>query len=310
MLRACDDQDPTCESHAGFVPVEPFGFMIGRNLRPRQPVAPWRSRSLARIQRATDVRARADGSGRLRRLRAGHSVALVASTIRAPFAERPNGTFIDTADITVHRPSALVGERNPTTTIAFVIRETRLADGTTLRHYDRRAVESSDATEVRVRGGVVPRDAVRLASRRTRPSEVPADAFWVHVDVAEQTLTAYRGDAWVLSTLVTTGALQFPTPRGTYRVHQKTRSMTMEGDEPDNYLVEEVEHVQFFNSGYALHSAYWHDHFGERGSHGCVNLAPADARFLFDWAPPTLPEGWATIYPRYSGLDRLWITVE
>lgn len=306
-VRTCPDG---CEDSGGFVAVEPFGFMIARNLRPRRTAPAPAPASYARIHRATDLRANADGTGHLRRMRIGHSIAILESTIGRPFAQRPDGTFVATEDITLHRPSAFSGERNPSGVIAFALRDERLADGTTFRRYERRAVESFDDTVVRVRGGSVPREAVRIARRATRPSEVPADASWVHVDVDEQVLTAYRGDRWEFATLVTSGSSGYPTVRGTFRVHQKTRSMTMVGDEPHNYLVESVDHVQFFQGGYALHAAYWHDHFGERGSHGCVNLAPADARFLFDWAPPSLPTGWGTIYPRHARVDRLYVTVE
>jgi hypothetical protein len=47
----------------------------------------------------------------------------------------------------------------------------------------------------------------------------------------------------------------------------------------------------YFYRGYGLHGAYWHDGFGSGRSHGCVNLSPRDARWLFDWASPSLPEG-------------------
>ena len=50
--------------------------------------------------------------------------------------------------------------------------------------------------------------------------------------------------------------------------------------------------VQYFTQGYALHAAYWHDDFGRARSHGCVNLAPVDAAWLFGWPTPTVPEGW------------------
>ena len=48
----------------------------------------------------------------------------------------------------------------------------------------------------------------------------------------------------------------------------------------------------YFQGSYALHAAFWHDRFGAVRSHGCVNLAPADAHFLFRWAGPVLPNGW------------------
>ena len=50
--------------------------------------------------------------------------------------------------------------------------------------------------------------------------------------------------------------------------------------------------IQYFASGYALHGAYWHDVFGVPRSHGCINLAPIDARFVFMWTDPPVPEGW------------------
>jgi hypothetical protein len=43
----------------------------------------------------------------------------------------------------------------------------------------------------------------------------------------------------------------------------------------------------YFNGSFALHGAYWHDKFGLKHSHGCVNLPPKDANWLFDWATPT-----------------------
>ena len=45
-------------------------------------------------------------------------------------------------------------------------------------------------------------------------------------------------------------------------------------------------------------------------SHGCINLALADARWLFDWAPPLLPDNWHTIDPRAAGLSSLWVFVK
>ena len=36
----------------------------------------------------------------------------------------------------------------------------------------------------------------------------------------------------------------------------------------------------------AIHAAHWHDDFGTPVSHGCVNLTPDDARWLYEWALP------------------------
>jgi hypothetical protein len=53
-----------------------------------------------------------------------------------------------------------------------------------------------------------------------------------------------------------------------------------------------VPYVQYFEGSYALHGAFWHDNFGRQQSHGCVNLAPLDAKRLFFWADPQIPKGW------------------
>ena len=54
------------------------------------------------------------------------------------------------------------------------------------------------------------------------------------------------------------------------------------------YRFEGVPDVQFFDREIALHGAYWHRRFGERVSHGCVNLAPPDAAWLFRFTAPAL----------------------
>jgi hypothetical protein len=59
-----------------------------------------------------------------------------------------------------------------------------------------------------------------------------------------------------------------------------------------DFELRDVPWIQYFASGYAMHGAYWHDVFGIPRSHGCVNLAPIDARVLFLWTDPPVPDGW------------------
>jgi lipoprotein-anchoring transpeptidase ErfK/SrfK len=61
------------------------------------------------------------------------------------------------------------------------------------------------------------------------------------------------------------------------------------------FELRDVPWIQYFASGYALHGAYWHDSFGIPRSHGCVNMAPIDARLVFFWTSPPMPEGWQGI---------------
>ena len=50
--------------------------------------------------------------------------------------------------------------------------------------------------------------------------------------------------------------------------------------------------IQNFSGPHALHAAYWHDAWGQPKSGGCVNLSPIDAKWLFEWTEPKVPEGW------------------
>ena len=61
------------------------------------------------------------------------------------------------------------------------------------------------------------------------------------------------------------------------------------------FQLRDVPFIQYFESGYALHAAYWHDVFGTPRSHGCVNLSPVDAHRLFLWTDPPVPDGWHAV---------------
>jgi hypothetical protein len=76
-----------------------------------------------------------------------------------------------------------------------------------------------------------------------------------------------------------------------------------DGDKSDaRYRIDDVPFVQFFHAGYALHAAYWHDGFGQPKSHGCVNLSPRDALYLFGKTSPAVPDGWHGVVARqYEG---------
>lgn len=123
---------------------------------------------------------------------------------------------------------------------------------------------------------------------------------WIDVSILNQTLVAYEGDRAVFATLVSTGAdglmdhdLTHATIQGSFLIHTKHVSVTMDGDEQgDEFDLRDVPFVQYFTEGYALHGAYWHDDFGTPRSHGCVNLAPHDAAWLFGWTDPRVPSGW------------------
>jgi hypothetical protein len=119
------------------------------------------------------------------------------------------------------------------------------------------------------------------------PEGVEPGAAWIEVDLFEQTLAAYVGDRMVYATLVSSGLRGWDTPLGLSRVWLRVKMGKMSGgyNRPDYYFLEDVPWSMYFNRDVALHTAYWHDGFGYKRSHGCVNLAPLDAKWLFEWAP-------------------------
>lgn len=139
------------------------------------------------------------------------------------------------------------------------------------------------------------------------PSDIGLEDTWISVDLTHQSLVAYAGRTPVYATLVSTGRVRAPedplrdmrTPPGLYRLRSKHVTHTMDGDHAVDgpYSIEDVPYVMYFQLAYALHSAFWHNGFGRPRSHGCVNLAPLDARWIFNWASPRLPERWHGVYP-------------
>jgi hypothetical protein len=101
----------------------------------------------------------------------------------------------------------------------------------------------------------------------------------------------------VYVTLVSTGLPWWQTPQGLFQIWAKIRVGNMSRTDPragSYYFLQDVPWAMYFDGPYALHTAYWHDGFGYPRSHGCVNLSPRDAHWLFDWTAPTLQgHGWA-----------------
>jgi lipoprotein-anchoring transpeptidase ErfK/SrfK len=128
---------------------------------------------------------------------------------------------------------------------------------------------------------------------------------WIDVDLANQTLVAYEGGRAVYATLVSTGrgaqGTDAATPTGAHRIWVKIVASDMDnverGELDAHYSLEDVPYVQFFDGAVGLHGTYWHGDFGHVRSHGCVNLTPLDARWMFAFTEPHVPTGWTAAYP-------------
>lgn len=130
--------------------------------------------------------------------------------------------------------------------------------------------------------------------------DVPAHLKRIEISLQRQTVTAYEDDQVVFDTKVSTGipGKDPPegtnTPRGRWNIYSKMPTKHM-GDiiltgAPDVYTLPGVPWTAFFqNTGVAFHGAYWHNNFGVPMSHGCVNMRPADAKWIFRWSTPVWP---------------------
>ncbi|MBU1238856.1 L,D-transpeptidase [Myxococcota bacterium] len=155
-----------------------------------------------------------------------------------------------------------------------------------------------------------------VASRQVAaafPSPIPPgvrpDEQWIDINLERQTLVAYEGSKPVFATIISTGKPGHSTRHGIFRVWWKIPEIDMKNEigAKDEYLASAVPWTLFFWKGQALHGAYWHDDFGKTKSHGCVNLAPLDARYLYEWSRPYLGAGWRY---QWTGASYPGITVQ
>lgn len=167
---------------------------------------------------------------------------------------------------------------NPLESLGFKWRYTRV------NIYDTATVDGSDWYLIGEGQWVHQFHVSKLVPLTEIPESVDTD-IWVSVDLYEQVVVAYEGTRPIFATLTSTGLERWPTYEGTFHIYFRNPREYMSwgtvGD--DFYSLEEVPWTMFFDEGRALHGAYWHDGFGYRRSHGCVNLSITDAKWLYDW---------------------------
>jgi lipoprotein-anchoring transpeptidase ErfK/SrfK len=260
------------------------GRRIARDRR-TAPTTPWAaSDNTAAMDQTTGFTL----SGAFADWYSGHEGAFyLGSPISEPFSERgvtvqyfQNGLLLENNGAV--RPAALPRERPE----AFGIDTTPVAQAGLQEYSEDIFVTAANPFGI---------DTADLPGRRR-----------IEVNIEDQTLRAYQGDELILETLVSTGLDPNSTETGNFHVRIKRPSQTMsgftsstgevvgvggEGTPEDTsglstYEVEDVPNIMYFNyEAEALHGAYWHDNFGNKMSHGCVNLPLDVAEFLYQWAP-------------------------
>jgi hypothetical protein len=137
------------------------------------------------------------------------------------------------------------------------------------------------------------------------PEVDPAQKVIV-VDVYYQTLSCFEGNTEVYFCKMSSGAGEYATPVGTMYAWRKLYSINMAATSTENrsgYDTSAVSWSTFINAdGVAIHGAFWHNYFGTPRSHGCINLRPEDAKWIFRWTTPY-------VSPEQSEIQMTWPNV-
>jgi hypothetical protein len=125
----------------------------------------------------------------------------------------------------------------------------------------------------------------------------------IEVHLPEQVLIAYEHDEPVFMTRVATGAKfrdgNYETPAGRRIIFRKHPSRHMaRGNLAENgYDLPGVPWNSYITEeGIAFHGTYWHNNYGRPRSHGCINLSPKAAQWLYRWTLPVVPADQPSAY--------------
>lgn len=137
-------------------------------------------------------------------------------------------------------------------------------------------------------------------------SDVPAQEKRVWVDLSRQWLNCYEGSQLVFSSKISSGRkfddATYWTPEGEFVTFRKRPSRHMSsGNRATGYDLPGVPWVAYINEdGVAFHGTFWHNDFGSPRSHGCINMTPQAAKWLFRWTQPIVPATEQEIWVNYG----------
>ncbi len=205
--------------------------------------------------------------------------------------------WMDGADLKPITPSSFSGillTRPVTFRFGWVLADTTSvnAAGTPIRAYTRYQVIHEVLAVAQNPGFIavgadewLPMDKVALVDPLV-PAEAGAGACrFFYVNLAQETLSVYKDCKLVFATLVSSGANNW-TFKGDFNILYKVpyNSILPPATSTSKYYIEGVPYFMSYAGDFGFHGAYWHDDFGAATSHGCIDLSPADAKWLYDWA--------------------------
>ncbi|WAA67132.1 L,D-transpeptidase family protein [Microbacterium oxydans] len=110
----------------------------------------------------------------------------------------------------------------------------------------------------------------------------------IEINLSQQRAYLFQNNEVVKSWAVSTGLPGTPTPTGNFKVFAHTAMQDMGCYEGAPYCTEDVPWITWFAPNIGFHGTYWHNNFGNRMSHGCVNLPIDLAKYVYDWSPEGL----------------------
>jgi len=156
----------------------------------------------------------------------------------------------------------------------------------------------------------VPAEHVRLipdAELTPLSQQIPDEEKHIEVRLADQMVLAYEAGNLVFATRASTGGKRlsgkYTTPDGDYITFHKrpTRHMAAGDIAASGFDLPGVPWVLYITkSGISFHGTYWHNDFGRPRSHGCINLTPQSAKWLYRWCLPVVPPAEPGIYKNYG----------
>jgi len=136
--------------------------------------------------------------------------------------------------------------------------------------------------------------------------DVPPEDKYIEVRLDEQTVVAYEGERLVFNARTSTGKAEFATPTGRFKTFHKRPTSHMVGGESDAALYDLTGvpwDCYITENAIALHGTFWHNDYGTPHSHGCINLSPQAAKWLYRWTLPAVPPDQRSVYEPGSGTD-------
>jgi L,D-transpeptidase catalytic domain len=147
---------------------------------------------------------------------------------------------------------------------------------------------------------IIPLDELKPIS-----TDVPSAAKRIEVHIPEQVLVAYEYDEPVFMARVASGAIfstgNYSTPLGSHMTFHKraSRHMARGNLAANGYDLPGVPWNSYITEeGIAFHGTYWHNNFGRPRSHGCINLTPQAAKWVYLWTMPNVPPDQEAVYKR------------